>query len=208
MWCRLFWWCPWRRIVAATGLLQRFYSGSTGGALAGDGGLLAAVFPSPSVPNKASSTLHLQTMNYFWPGSSRPEAQWIAVGPLAQFPDVGQDDGNLIQPRACDAVKQPGCRILHVPKTDPLQASEIAIPAGAATSPSEGEDLKDQVVVFRYRDKIHAVDHVCCTLHGVLGPMLTQCTKKELTIALSNARTMHIHSPTARHSILKTLASS
>lgn len=98
-------------------------------------------------------------MNYLWP-PARPDAQWIAAGPVSQFPDVATDDGNLIQSRSCDAEKQPGCRILHVPKSDPSLASEIAIPVGAATSPSEGEDLKDQVVVFRYRDKIHAVDHV------------------------------------------------
>ncbi len=98
-------------------------------------------------------------MNYFWP-PTRPDAQWVSVGPLAQFPDVAADDGNLIQPRACDAKSQPGCRILVVPKSDPSHSAEIAIPAGAATSPSEGQDLKDQVVVFRYRDKVHAVDHV------------------------------------------------
>ncbi|KAM3433975.1 hypothetical protein MY4824_005708 [Beauveria thailandica] len=105
--------------------------------------------------------LHIsRTMNYFWP-PTRPQAQWISVGPLAQFPDVGADEGNLIQPRACNAKKLPGCRIFVVPKTDPSNAAEIAIPPGAATSPSEGQDLKDQVVVFRYRDKVHAVDHQC-----------------------------------------------
>lgn len=98
-------------------------------------------------------------MNYFWP-PTRPDAQWVLVGPLAHFPDVADDDGNLIQPRACDAQRLPGCRIMVVPKTDPAQASEILIPAGAVTSPTEGEDLTDQVVVFRYRDKVHAVDHV------------------------------------------------
>ncbi|KAJ4159805.1 uncharacterized protein LMH87_007746 [Akanthomyces muscarius] len=102
----------------------------------------------------------LRAMNYFWP-PTRPDAQWVSVGPLAQFPDVAADDGNLIQPRACDAKSQPGCRILVVPKSDPSHSAEIAIPAGAATSPSEGQDLKDQVVVFRYRDKVHAVDHQC-----------------------------------------------
>ncbi|KAJ6786583.1 hypothetical protein PWT90_11051 [Aphanocladium album] len=106
-------------------------------------------------------------MNYIWP-PARPEAQWVPVGPLAKFPDVGADDGNLIQPRACDAEKLPGCRIVVVPKADPAKASGIAIPAGAVTSPSEGEDLKDQVVVFRYRDKVHAVDHAPpCTNIGL-----------------------------------------
>ncbi|TQV92727.1 hypothetical protein V2A60_009192 [Cordyceps javanica] len=100
-------------------------------------------------------------MSYFRP-LMRPEAQWVPVGPLAQFPDVGVDDGNLIQSRTCNAKKsQPGCRIFLVPKTDPSQVTEIAIPAGAATSPSEGQDLKDQVVVFRYRGKVHALDHQC-----------------------------------------------
>ncbi|OAA58669.1 Rieske domain protein [Cordyceps fumosorosea ARSEF 2679] len=99
-------------------------------------------------------------MSYTWP-RARPDAQWIPAGPLAQFPDVAGDDGNLIQPRRCDAKSLPGCRILHVPKTDPSKAAEIAIPAGAATSPTEGQDLKDQVLVFRYRDRMHAVDHQC-----------------------------------------------
>ncbi|KAM3512406.1 hypothetical protein MY11210_003972 [Beauveria gryllotalpidicola] len=123
-------------------------------------------------------------MNYFWP-PTRPQAQWIFVGPLAQFPDVGGDDGNLIQPRACNAKSLPGCRILVVPKTDPSHAAEIAIPPGAATSPSEGQDLKDQVVVFRYRDKVHAVDHVriqsetklvfCRSSANSLSPSPQQC---------------------------------
>lgn len=98
-------------------------------------------------------------MNFLWP-PLRPEAQWVPVGPLSQFPETGADDGNLISPRTCDAQRQPGCKILQVPKTSPSDASEVAIPIGAATSPSEGEDLKDQVVVFRYRDKVHAIDHV------------------------------------------------
>ncbi|EGX88741.1 Rieske [Cordyceps militaris CM01] len=102
-------------------------------------------------------------MSHLW-SQARPDAQWVPVGPLAHFPDVGAEDGNLIQPRNCeaDAAKSlPGCRILLIPKTDPSQAAEIAIPPGAATSPSEGQDLKDQVVVFRYRDKVHALDHQC-----------------------------------------------
>ncbi len=140
-------------------------------------------------------------MNSFWP-PTRPDAQWVSVGPLAQFPDVAADQGNLIQPRACDAKSLPGCRILVVPKSDPSQAAEIAIPAGAATSPTEGQDLKDQVVVFRYRDKMHALDHV--SSHR--GTRALRHAANRRSPCLSNARTICTRCPMGHRLTLRTLA--
>jgi nitrite reductase/ring-hydroxylating ferredoxin subunit len=57
----------------------------------------------------------------------------------------------------CEGKYKPGCRIFHVPREDSSQAAEIAIDewkdAGAG-------DAKDQVMVFKYRGKFFAVNHV------------------------------------------------
>jgi hypothetical protein len=59
--------------------------------------------------------------------------------------------------RLCEGKYKPGCRIFHVPREDSSQAAEIAIDewkdAGAG-------DSKDQVMVFKYRGKFVAVNHV------------------------------------------------
>jgi hypothetical protein len=99
-------------------------------------------------------------MNIFW-NPSKAAAKWLFVGPISDFPDVGDDDGNVIQSRRCDEKLQPGCRIFHVPKADVSQMSEVVIPAHSMSSPSSGAELQDQVMVFRYKGKLHAIDHVC-----------------------------------------------
>lgn len=98
-------------------------------------------------------------MNIFW-NPSKAAAKWLLVGPISDFPDVGGDDGNVIQSRRCDEKLQPGCKIFHAPKADVSQMSEIVIPAHSMSSPSSGAELQDQVMIFRYEGKLHAIDHV------------------------------------------------
>lgn len=52
----------------------------------------------------------------------------------------------------------PGCRIFHVPRDDSAKASEIAIDDWRD---ADAGDTKDQVMVFKYRSKFVAVNHVC-----------------------------------------------
>ncbi|KAG5914507.1 hypothetical protein E4U42_000445 [Claviceps africana] len=109
---------------------------------------------------------HVRIMNYFL--KSRPDTTWISAGPASTFPDLGDDNmGSLIQVRQCGAGAQmqtrPGCKIFRVPKDDPSLAEEVVIPATTTSlaSPGSGDDLLNQVLVFRYRGKFHAVDHRC-----------------------------------------------
>ncbi len=137
-------------------------------------------------------------MSLFW-SSSRAAAKWLPAGPISDFPDVGTDDGNVIQSRRCDEKMQPGCKIFHVPKADVTQMSEVIIPAHTTQSPSSGAELQDQVVVFRYKGKIHAVDHVSGQHQAFQS--------RRLTCSPSRVRTLRIRFQMARPLTLKILAS-
>ncbi|KAF6824863.1 rieske domain-containing protein [Colletotrichum plurivorum] len=95
---------------------------------------------------------------------SRADAGWFSAGLASSFPDVGSDDGNLSDLRFCDADLKPGCKVFHAPKpagNGPPQSTEMEVASdGAGFSELEG-DLKDQVMVFKFRGKFHAVDHKC-----------------------------------------------
>lgn len=108
-------------------------------------------------------------MHLFW-NPSREAAKWLPVGSISEFPDVGTDDGNVIQSRRCDEKMQPGCKIFYVPKEDVSQMSQVAIPAHSTLSPSIGPELQDQVVVFRYKGRIHAIDHVSNAAEPCIRP--------------------------------------
>jgi len=93
---------------------------------------------------------------------SRSGSEWFSVGPASEFPDLGQDeavveDGALLHPRPCGDQKKPGCKVFHVPKTDTSKRTEVDV---VAEDPEAERDMTDQVLVFRYREKFHAIDHV------------------------------------------------
>lgn len=92
-------------------------------------------------------------MTFFWP-PSRSGAQWFSVGLTSSFPDLGLDDGDLAQVRPCNKGFKSGCKVFQVPQADSTQRTEIFI------DPNEDAVLSDQVLVFQYRGKFHAVDHV------------------------------------------------
>lgn len=89
---------------------------------------------------------------------SRSQAEWFSVGLTSSFPDVGLDEESLSQLRICATDVKPGCKVFNIPRTDDSQRSEVLITPGAPDF--EMGDLKDQVLVFQYRGKFHAVDHV------------------------------------------------
>ena len=92
---------------------------------------------------------------------SRTAGDWFCVGPASAFPDLG-DDRPLVSNCAPDT--KPGCKVFHVPGDDPSKSTEVAVANDPnnddAAAASEIGDMTDQVLVFRYRGKIHAVDHV------------------------------------------------
>lgn len=92
-------------------------------------------------------------MSVFW-GPSRSGAQWFSVGLTSSFPDLGLDDGDLSQVRPCNKAFKPGCKVFQVPNDDSTKRTELFV------SSDEDVNFSDQVLVFRYRGKFHAVDHV------------------------------------------------
>jgi hypothetical protein len=87
---------------------------------------------------------------------SRGGADWFSAGVTSSFPDVGLDEN---EPRLCgnhgENNTQPGCKVFHVPKTDTSQRTEVEIPPDDVA-----QNFTDQVLVFQYRGKFHAIDHV------------------------------------------------
>lgn len=87
------------------------------------------------------------------------DATWFAAGLTSTFPETDELAANLAQFRKCEGTASfgPGCRVFQVPKDDPSQAAEVSV---GDTDFEAGEALKDQVLVFQYKGKFHAVDHV------------------------------------------------
>lgn len=95
-------------------------------------------------------------------GSNRRGDAWFSVGLAASFPDItGPSHGTVSDLRFCGQDLAPGCKVFQVPRDDSSQATEVADPdgAGEAVSPT-AKDLRDQVLVFQYRGKFHAVNNV------------------------------------------------
>lgn len=87
-------------------------------------------------------------------------AEWFSVGLASSFPDLGFDNDNLAKYRTCSADLKPGCKVFQVPREDSLQSAEVTIREDGTLQRSDMKGLKDQVLVFRYKGKFHAVDHV------------------------------------------------
>ncbi|KAF7716025.1 Rieske domain-containing protein [Penicillium ucsense] len=75
---------------------------------------------------------------------------WHRIGLASAFPDLSLQEN-------CSKI-HPSCKAFHIPKVDTGSSS--------GDSPQEADieapgDLKDQVLVFQYKGKFHAVDHSC-----------------------------------------------
>ncbi|KAH8702328.1 hypothetical protein BGW36DRAFT_114502 [Talaromyces proteolyticus] len=70
---------------------------------------------------------------------------WHRIGLASEFPDIAQDHNGCQITPSCKAF-----RIPHTKDQDPVEAS-IDLPG----------DLKDQVLVFKYKGNFHAIDHQC-----------------------------------------------
>ncbi len=76
--------------------------------------------------------------------SSRPDAAWHRVGRVSEFPEVSQHNEDCQVTTACKAFRIPNAKGETPTETD------IELPG----------ELKDQVLVFRYKGAVHAIDHV------------------------------------------------
>lgn len=79
-------------------------------------------------------------------GAFQLSKTWYRVGLTSEFPDIagGDENGRQLTP-SCKAFKIP-----NKVNQDTVQVDLSELP----------KDLKDQVLIFKYQDKIHAIDHV------------------------------------------------
>jgi len=144
--------------------------------------------------------------------------------------------GALSVPRSCgDGGKRPGCKVFHVPRTDSSLRTEVGVAVLADDGNGKGKrvrdgkdgdgddgkemqrDLTDQVLVFRYRGKFHAVDHVSFSFFFFFFFLLLFLSIDVFVTLImllttspsckSNARTRRSPCPKAYPSTLRTLAS-
>ncbi|KAL4969836.1 Rieske (2Fe-2S) protein, partial [Aspergillus stella-maris] len=76
---------------------------------------------------------------------SRPDASWHRIGLVSEFPEVSEDNEACQVTTTCKAFKVP-----HT-KDETLTETDIDLPG----------ELKDQVLIFKYKGAIHAIDHQC-----------------------------------------------
>lgn len=117
------------------------------------------------------------------PHSPRPGDDWFFAGLASSFPNITNSSEpyfKLVWPQPCKTrgsadtttTKVPGCKIFHpkAPTTTSQPSETPAIPVASCpveqidADAAAGEDawlMKEQVLVFRYKGKFHAVDHAC-----------------------------------------------
>ncbi|KAL4798812.1 hypothetical protein BDV19DRAFT_385895 [Aspergillus venezuelensis] len=80
------------------------------------------------------------------PSIPTEKEEWHFVGPISSFPDIqlgGNESGSQVRP---------GCKTICIPKqTHPDKP----------TSKSTRSNLDEQVLVFKYKGSIHAIDNKC-----------------------------------------------
>ncbi|KAH8899777.1 hypothetical protein GQ53DRAFT_740825 [Thozetella sp. PMI_491] len=86
----------------------------------------------------------------------RTGSDWFFAGLESSFPEVTSGDGRLAELRLCDRDLKSGCKVFHVPRINSSRGTEVELDDQLA-----GTNLKDQVLVFKYSGKFHAVDHQC-----------------------------------------------
>lgn len=97
----------------------------------------------------------------FW-GPSRQDPGWFSAGLASSFPDVGVDpldQQSLAQVRLCSGGQKPGCKAFYAPRENTTR-TEVEVGDEALGDAVAGTGLKDQVLVFRFKGKFHAIDHV------------------------------------------------
>lgn len=80
----------------------------------------------------------------------------FCVGLVISYPDI-DDSTRVGEQRPCHGGYQPGCRIFHVPREDSSKATEVAIDEW---KDADAGDAKDQVMIFKYKGRFVAVNHV------------------------------------------------
>lgn len=118
--------------------------------------------------------------------SSRNGDAWFFAGHTSSFPNLTEPGADgLREPRPCkNGGSVLGCKVFHIPSSDISQAYEVD---GESMTSHDGATSRDQVLIFQYRGKIHAIDNV-----NFLGPLedisLLSCYAEMPTFSVSVGR--------------------
>jgi hypothetical protein len=85
--------------------------------------------------------------------------KWHFVGLASAYPDILHSGSTrLANHLPCKKSVAPGCKVFRVPlEGSTLEASEVPL---VDIDESHAGELQDQVLVFRYKGKFHAVNNV------------------------------------------------
>jgi len=81
---------------------------------------------------------------------------WVCAGLVSSYPNI-DGSSRIGGQQPCNGLYIPGCRVFSVPREKSLEPTEVAIDDW--NSPESGS-TRDQVMVFQYKGKIMAIDHV------------------------------------------------
>lgn len=89
--------------------------------------------------------------------SSRAGGAWFCAGHALSYPNLDESE-RIGEQRLCHSKYVSGCRVFHVPRNDSSKATEVAVDDW---KDSEVGDAQDQVMIFQYKGKFVAINHVC-----------------------------------------------
>lgn len=177
---------------------QKSYLGKALSRYRGRFGRIIALLSSSSVRRQCSRKMS----SFFSPfSSSRAGNAWFHVGSASSFPNItANDTAQISEHRPCSSADESlqGCKVFHVPKEDSSRATEV--PLDGSVAPPEAGGLRDQVMVFQYNGKFHAVNHVSC----ITILCLSADTEFVTDLDSRNVHIHLIHCPTVQPLILRT----
>lgn len=90
---------------------------------------------------------------------SRKGDTWFFAGLTSSFPNLTDSGSHIIyESQVCGNEELlPGCKVFNAPSDDTPQAREVE---GDEVISHNGIVLQDQVLIFQYKGKIHAIDNV------------------------------------------------
>jgi hypothetical protein len=120
---------------------------------------------------------------------------WFSVGSASSFPNITKSTiVTLSEPQLCgdhDAPKQ-GCKVFLAPNTDDGLREAIQIPDDPKDQVNVSLRRGEQVLVFQYQGKFHALDNVCSiAAPGRRSPMENVLTLTEMSSFIIPALERH-----------------
>ncbi|KAI0158659.1 hypothetical protein BJ166DRAFT_308570 [Pestalotiopsis sp. NC0098] len=94
---------------------------------------------------------------------------WFSVGLASSFPNITESGSETVaDARPCGGSQHsgeeksaaPGCKVFQVPKDDSSLAGQVD-PSNVEEAAFTAQDLRDQVLVFQYKGKFHAINNQC-----------------------------------------------